>query len=543
MYPADRIQDLPGERLRTSTREVPLSLSELVKFTALAASLAMFADAAVAHAMLWGNDPYWTYWVTDALLMATVFGLGTAWLGVGLTRGAALTAVHVLLLTTYYWTLSPIGLPGQPEWLDLERTWVTGLPVHFVVYYLGYVLALWLRTRSRRRHAEAEDPAGSLGRTASIAVALAAAIVIALGLVQTVLGGQFPGATWFIVRIAVVSPFVLAWWTMAGADRAAAVSGGVMLGFLLVTYGHYLAPVGLPNPSLRLIAEDPPPALVEWLSYRQEFLVLLPAALALAVGAMLLASRWRHDGLARTPARARLLPAPLVAVAVLALVGLGAVTAAYTGPEANRTTVSAVGDGSVERGAPFGGDMVPTGAMLTMTAENRNTHRTPLPPHDEVDIKATITGADGKVYVIDATQPMVADARGRHTTWAGVGFDVWHHGRSGIGNPAIPPVHSDVAVYALGEVSAGGESVAVGVPVHVMTSSRPDARLELHVGDAASPVGGLQDGHLRVVWAEYSGGHVKWVAYARYALGSGALLVLLGFALALVRRDMPDTTT
>src|SRR5688500_8622027 len=109
------MQDLPRHRLRTSTRQVPLSLSELVKFTALAALLAMFADAAVAHAMLWGNDPYWTYWVTDALLMATVFGLGTAWLGVGLTRGAVLTAIHVLLLTTYYWTLSPIGLPGQPE--------------------------------------------------------------------------------------------------------------------------------------------------------------------------------------------------------------------------------------------------------------------------------------------------------------------------------------------------------------------------------------------------------------------------------------------
>lgn len=537
------IQDPPRHRRRTSTRGRPFSFPELVKFTALAALLAMFADAAVAHAMLWGNDPYWTYWVTDALLMATVFGLGTAWLGVGLTRGVVLTAVHVLLLTTYYWTLSPIGLPGHPEWLDLERTWMTGLPVHFGVYYLGYVLALWLRNRSRRMHGEPEVRAGSLGRTASVAVALAAAVVIALGLLQTVVRGQFPGATWFIVRIAVVTPFVLAWWTMAGTDRLAAVSGGVMLGFLLATYGHYLAPMGLPNASLRLIAEDPPPALVQWLSYRQEFLVLLPAALALAVGAMLLASRWRLDGLARAPAPARPLPALLVAVAIVALIGLGAVTAAYTGPESNRTTVSAVGEGAVERGAPFGGELIPGKATLTMTAENRNTHRTPLRPHDEVDIKAIITGADGKVYAIDATQPMVADARGRHTTWAGVGFDVWHHGRSGIGNPALPPVHSDVAVYALGEVSAGGEPVAMGVPVHVMTSSRPGARLELHVGDVAAPVAGLQNGHLRVVWADYSGGHVKSVAYARYALGTGVLLVLLGFAVLLARRDVPDTTT
>ena len=124
-----------------------LTVSDLLKFTGLAALLAIFMDAAVAHAMLWGNDPYWTYWVTDTLLMATVFGLGTAWFGMGLIRGAAITAVHVTLLTVYYWSLSPIGLPGHPEWLDLEHTWLTGLPVHFAVYYLGYVLALGLWQR------------------------------------------------------------------------------------------------------------------------------------------------------------------------------------------------------------------------------------------------------------------------------------------------------------------------------------------------------------------------------------------------------------
>ena len=52
----------------------PRLLSALVKFTATAALLAMFFDAAVAHAIAWENDPYWTYWITDTLLMATVFG-------------------------------------------------------------------------------------------------------------------------------------------------------------------------------------------------------------------------------------------------------------------------------------------------------------------------------------------------------------------------------------------------------------------------------------------------------------------------------------
>jgi hypothetical protein len=537
----DHVQGPLHQSQRASIR-VPLSLPELIKFTALAALLAMFADAAVAHAMLWGNDPYWTYWVTDTLLMATVFGVGTAWFGVGLKRGAVLTFVHVLLLTAYYWTLSPIGLPAQPEWLDLERTWITGLPVHFGVYYLGYVLALWLWNRSRRTHAESEVPARSLGRITILAVALAAVVVIALGLLQTWITRQFPGITWFIVRIAVSSPFVLAWWATAGTDRVAAVSGGVMLGFLLTTYGHYLAPMGLPNPSLRLIAENPPPALVQWLSYRQEFLVLLPAAQALAITALLLVSSWHRDPLVQGRALVRPLPALVVAVALLGLIGVGTVTYEYTGPEANRTTVSAIGTGAVERGIPFGGELVPGTATLAMTVENRNTHRTPLRPHDKVDIEATVTGADGNVYTIDATQPMVADPRGRYTTWSGVGFDKWHHGRSGIGNAALPPTHSDVAVFALGNISSGGRSIAAGVPVHVMTSSRPSARLELHVGDPEAPVPGLHDGHLRVVWADYSGGHTKSAAYARYAWGTGVLLVLLGFAVTMTRRDVPNAT-
>lgn len=530
---------------RLASPRAPLTLPELVKFTALAALLAIFADAAVAHAMLWGNDPYWTYWVTDTLLMATVFGVGTAWIGVGLKRGAVLTFVHVLLLTTYYWTLAPIGLPGQPEWLDLEHTWLTGLPVHFGVYYLGYVLAVWLWDRSRRARAEAATiaPATPLGPTASLALALAAAIVIVLGLLQTWVNGQFPGLTWFIMRIAVTTPLVLAWWATAGTDRVAAVSGGVMLGFALTAYSHYLGPTGLPNASLRLIAENPPSANVQWLTYREAFFVLLPAAQVLAVIALLLARRWHRSPLAPDREPARRWSVPALAVVVLALIGLGAVSSRYAGPEANRTTISALGAGAVERGTPFGGDLIPAAAAtLAMTVENSNTHRTPLPPHDKVDIKATVTGANGSIYTIDATRPMVEEPQGRHTTWAGTGFDRWHHGRSGIGTDALPATRSDVAVFALGSISSGGKSIAEGVPVHVLTSSRPDARLELHVGDPAAPVAGLQDGHLRVVWADYSGGPTKAGKYARYAWGMGILLVLLGFAIAMARRDAPGAS-
>lgn len=527
------VAPLPSVEVRPLASDAgPLSISELFKFTALASLLAIFADAAIAHAMLWGNDPYWSYWVTDTLLMATVFGLGTAWIGMGPARGAIITAVHIVVLTAYYWSLSPIGLPSQPEWLDLERTWITGLPVHFGVYYLGYLtaLALW-----RRRSTAVTPGPAPLSRTASVVVTMVAGVVIIVGMLQTLLTGEFPGVTWFIVRIAVAFPFTLAWWAMAGGGRASAVWGGIVLGFLLITYGHFLAPIGLPNPSLRLLAENPPPAYVHWLSYRQEFLVLLPLTQLVAVIGYLTASRWitgpvQHRSLWRHGDRLWVIAAAVV------LLAAGTATAFYTSPETNRATIASTGAGNVERGVPYEGQLVGTGATLSMTVEDRNTHRTPLPPHDRVDIKANIPGA-GTTYVVEATTPMVTDPQGRFTTWSGVGFNVWHHGRSGIGTPKLPPMKSAVAVFALGNISVDGQVIATGVPVHAMTSSREGARLELNVGDPSFAIPGIPGGHLRVVWAGYDGGHARYRDYARYAWGSTVLIILLAFSMIIVRRQ------
>jgi hypothetical protein len=508
----------------------PLSLDAVSRFTALAALLAIFVDAAIGHAMLWGNDPYWTYWITDTLLMATVFGLGTAWLGIGLVRGAVITAIHMLLLTVYYWSLSPIGLPSQPEWLDLEHTWITGLPVHFAVYYLGYVIALWLW-----RHHLASDlePETSTARQATVGVGVAVAVVIVAGLLQALVLGEFPGVTWFVMRIAVASAFTLAWWSIAGRDRTAAITGGIMLGFLLVAYGHFLGPVGLPNSEFRFFAENPPPAEVHWLSYRQEFLVILPMTILMAVSGYLLTSRsantgvrWGSKGIAAS------------AVSILALAVIGGGVALYTGPEAKTAVIRAQGSASIGQASSNGGSELSAGnATLRMRVEDRNTHRTPLPPHDLVDLEASVSSSDGKTYVIQAAEPMVAEPRGRFTTWHGVGFDVWHHGRSGIGYAGLPATQSNVAVYALGTVRSGEQVLAVGVPIHVLTSSRDGARLELHVGEPEFPVPGIPGGYLRVIWPEYHGGHDPALSYARYAWGGGVLIVLLGFAVAVARRE------
>jgi hypothetical protein len=214
--------------------------------------------------------------------------------------------------------------------------------------------------------------------------------------------------------------------------------------------------------------------------------------------------------------------------AALILIAAGSLTAVYTGPDSNRATIVSSGHR--------------TDATLSMTVEDRNTHRTPLPPHDRVNIKATIPGANGaSPYIVEAATPMVSDPQGRFTTWSGVGFNVWHHGRSGIGTAKLWPIKSEVAVFALGNISVDGRMIATGVPVHAMTSSREEARLELHIGDPEFPIPAIPGGHLRVAWAGYDGGHARARDYARYGWGSAVLVILLAFSLATVRRQTPPT--
>jgi hypothetical protein len=492
----------------------------LAAFTALVALLAILADAAVGHALLWENDPYWTYWVTKTFLIATVFGLGTAWLGTGIGRGAVITAAHTLILTVYYWSLSPIGLPSHPEWLDLQHTWVTGVPVHFGVIYLGYLGALWLW---RRRPLDTGTP----GADAAAALAVGTGIVVVAGALEALALRDFPGVTWFVVRLLIAVPFTLAWWAVAGRDVAAAVGGGLTLAFVLLTYSHFLGPVGLPDTDLRLLAQDPPPATVRWLTYRDEAVVALPITAAVAVVAYLIAAR----------SRPVLRGAPLlVSIAVLITVaGLGAVAWAQAGPGDERTAVTSAGDARVEIGTFYRGPLEPAEAELRLVAEDRNPRVTPLPPHDRLDLQASVVHPDAGRYEVTATQPMIDDPQGRFGTWWGVGPDKWHHGRSGIGTPLLPPVRSEVAAFALGEVRAGGEVIATGVPMHVMTID--GGGVELDVGDPQSAVPGLPDGHLRVVWDDRTGTSREAPERARNAYGGGILLALLGLAVVAVRRQ------
>ena len=91
-----------------------------------------------------------------------------------------------------------------------------------------------------------------------------------------------------------------------------------------------------------------------------------------------------------------------------------------------------------------------------------------------------------------------------------------------------------MALYALGELRADGKLVATGLPLHALTTG---AGVELHIGDPATPVPVVPDGHLRVVWDERSGDSPDAPERARYMLGGGVLLALLGLALTAAHRE------
>ncbi|HXG75602.1 MAG TPA: hypothetical protein VNJ53_03440 [Gaiellaceae bacterium] len=499
-----------------------LDARSLALFTAAVALLAIFSDAALGHGLTWENDPYWTYWVTKTFLIATVFGLGTAWLGVGPGRGAVVTAVHTLVLTVYYWTLSPIGLPSHPEWLDLEHTWLTGLPIHFGVIYLGYLGALFVW---RRGGATPELPAAELARHA-----LGASLAIVLlggGLVSVVLW-EFPGVTWFVVRLLVTFTFVLLWWALAGRDVLASTVGGIALAFVWATYGHLLGPSGLPDGDLRILAEDPPPATVEWMGYRDLWLLSLPVLLVVA-SAVLVFWGALLDRVRLTSRELRTAALPVAALLVPLLVA-----AALVSGDGTDVRLSASGPAQVGVGPLFGGTMEPGEGTFSFTGEDAGARVSPLPPHDQIRLRATVSGPRG-AFAVDADQPLVDDPLGRHGTWWGIGLDVWHHGRSGIGSDKVPPTHSDVAFFALGSVRGDGRELASGVPIHAMTS---DDGLDLVVGDPDIPVPGLPDGHLHARWPTYEGGADTDLHTAGYATGSIVLALLLVFALGVVaRRD------
>jgi hypothetical protein len=488
------------------TRAERLSAAGVAKFTAAVGLAAIFVDAAIGHGLTWENDPYWTYWVTKTFLIATIFGLGTAWFGIGPGRGAVITAVHTLVLTVYYWTLSPVGLPSTPSWLDLEHTWITGLPIHFGVIYAGYLLTLWAwRWREEVRDARPLDA----GPVALLAFLFGIGIVVVAGGLSVLALGEFPGFTWFLVRLLITVPYLLVWWGLFGTDLASNVVGAVVLAFVWATYSQFLGPVGLPDTPLRILNPAPPPATVRWLDYKELWLISLPIYLIVMLGAMVLMTR-REGREARRP---------LAAAALLPVILL---TAGFTiDPEDRGVSASFSASGDVE----IEGEGSGTGE-ISISATDMGNRVTPLPPHDRLSVRAAINGT--RTYDLSVRLPMVEDPLGRESTWWGVAFGVDYR------EPDGENVTADLVAYGLGDLTVDGEVVGRGLPVEILASREAEYPMTLEVGNVVTPIPG-EVPELSATWSSYGGVAPEGASLAHYIGGVVVLVILLALGLLLTR--------
>jgi hypothetical protein len=294
----------------------------------------------------------------------------------------------------------------------------------------------------------------------------------------------------------------------------------------------------LPDTPLRIGDQQPPPATSGWLDYRETWLISLPIYMVAMTFVLFAASHFLPRSEGRRRLRGIVAPAAGVLSVLVTPLLLGNIWVDSGGKAAR---LEASGSARVEHGSWYSDQLEPAQATLELAAKDRVRKVTPLPPHDELDMSAHVEHSDGNSYDIVVDKPMVSDAAGRHTTWWGVGIDVWHHGKSGIGTDQIPAVRADLAVFGIGKVAVDGRPVAVNVPVHVMTGEGEfGGRLELDVGDPDTLVPTLPEGHLRVVWSDYNGGPDRDAEWTHYAIGDVVLALLLLFGIAATRGTAPN---
>jgi hypothetical protein len=494
----------------------------LVKFGLLVALSAIFIDAAIAHGLFWDNDPYWTYWITKTFLIATVFILGSALIGIGMWQGFALTAVHTAILEIYYQWLAPVGLPQEPEWLDFNHLWVTGVPVHFLAILAGYFLALWLWHRNKVEATMLAETSGF----AIFALVVVSSVILLDGIItQLILLGDFPGLTFFVQHLLIGFVFTAVWTAYAGArDVFQWTVGALLLALVWTTYSMYLGPRGLPF--------DPP----TYSGYDDLWWKAFPGALISA-----LVGWWGCDRLLRD----RFI-VPIASVIVIVGFFITAPVFAQTLPvEKGTNAMYAAAQSAGEGVRVVGPDPVNmsstqpiSGKIKVETWEmgNRWSH---IQNTDPTSVIATFT-SEGANYEITIDKPMPRHPLGRYTTWSGVVYGHDMHGNTGIGTGKLPKMRPDIALWGWAEVKKDGKTIVRMAPAHVMVTTKgamPGIMLEVDTEDKALVE--EPDGYIHVVWQKVDTIQLPSAAmYKRTVagwVGLLALTLLFGFLAAMSR--------
>jgi len=457
-----------------------LDVRGTAKFGILTALAAIFIDAVIAHGLFWENDPYWTYWITKTFLIATVFTFGTAFLGVGMVQGLILTAVHTAILEIYYQWLAPIGLPQQPEWLDFNHLWTTGVPVHYLAILTGYFIALWIWRRARAVGEPARDDAASPGALAVSSLIATVVILIVSGIVtHALLLGEFPGITYFVQHLLIGFVFVYVWSAYVGMGALGWLVAALMLSLTWTAYGIYLGPTGLPGK-------------VVYLTHHQHWSAVFPGDfVAAAIGLFV---------------TIRLLPrlTPRAALAVVPLLALLVVTPdqAHAKPRGLHASASASGEAHRVIGpnpVDFRSAQPASGAIQINVIEGGN-RWSAVQAKDWIDLEAQFSGPDG-AYRVQVDKVMPNHPLGRYTTWNGVALNHQMHGDTGIGTPKLPLMKPDISLYGWGKVWRDGQLIVAMAPVHAMVTSAGAMRgVMLEVDTEDKQLQGVPGGYLTVQW-------------------------------------------
>jgi hypothetical protein len=465
-------------------RAMIMGARETAIFAVMVGFAAIFVDAAIAHGLFWDNDPYWTYWITKTFLITTVFLLGTSWIGIGIWQGAVLTVVHTAILEIYYQWFAPVGLPQEPEWLDFNHLWTTGVPAHYLAIFGGYLIALWAWRRSF-----AVEPVGDANaRTLSLYSLVAAVIILVLDgiITQAVLLRDFPGITFFVQHLLIAFVFIYLWTAFVGVDRSGWIIGSLFLALVWITYSMYLGPRGLPlRPPTYSGYDD-----LWWKSFPGAFVSAL-------IG-------WWLMG--RLPRNWKLVPATVVPALFLLLLLPQDSSAQQLGVEkgtnALRATARASGDGMRVVGAdpvnmkstqPMNGSIT----IETWEMGNRWSH---VQNTDAMKVVANFSSG-GARYEVTIDKPMARHPLGRYTTWSGVVYEHEMHGDTGIGTAKLPKMKPEIALWGWAEIKKNGQVISRMTPGHVMVSSSgplPGIMLELDTEDKALVP--EPDGYLHVMW-------------------------------------------
>lgn len=464
-----------------SLRGERLTARETAKFGILTGLAAIFIDAAIAHGLFWENDPYWTYWITKSFLIATVFTIGTAYLGIGIVQGLVLTAMHTAILEIYYEWLAPVGLPQQPQWLDDNHLWVTGVPVHYLAILTGYFIALWMWRRAiptreaERADYEPVDPAALvLSSLAATVIVLVLSGIITHGLLM----GEFPGLTYFVQHLLIGFVFIFVWSAYVGMGGAGWPVGALMLALVWACYGIYLGPVGLPQE-------------VHYLTNHQIWSRTFPGDFVSALLGFFLIVRL----LPRLAPRA-------AAYALLPFAFLAAPDQAEAKPRGLHASASASGEAHRVLGpdpVDLTAAQLANGSIVIRVIEGGG-RWSPVQGKDWVELAADFTAPDGSYRVV-VDKAMPSHPLGKYTTWNGVALNHEMHGETGIGTAKLPLMQPDISLYGWGKVWRNGQLVAPMAPVHAMVTSKgnmPGVMLEVDTEEKT--LTGVPGGYITVHW-------------------------------------------